>query len=51
MGWCPLLNCVKNSYTISKFVSMAVKSGPPGDNPETFMPVFSADAIGFLVAM
>ena len=27
---------------------MAVKSGQLGDNADTFIPIFSADALGFL---
>ena len=54
MGWYPLLNYVKNSYLFDKFFyrtdsTIAVKRGQLGGNAGTFMPIFSADTIDFLV--
>ena len=51
MGWYPLWNYVKNSYLFDKFVIelvIAIKSGQLGGNADTFMPMFSADALDFL---
>ena len=51
MGWYPLLNYVKNSYLFDKFVIefVAVKSAQLGGNADTFMSIFSADTLDFLV--
>ena len=50
MGWYPFLNYVKNSYLFDKFVielvrTVAVKSDQLGGNANTFMTIFSADAV------
>ena len=49
MGWYPLLNYVKNSYLFDKFVIELVAPSQLGSNAHTFMPIFSADTLDFLV--
>ena len=44
---------MKNSYLFDKFdrigSTVAIKSGQLGGNADTFMPIFSADTLDFLV--
>ena len=53
IAWYPLLHYVKNSYLFDKFVielvALAVKSGQLGGIADTFMLIFSADTLDFLV--
>ena len=53
-GVIPHLNYVKNSYLFDKMCykissTITVKSGQLGGNADTFMPIFSADTLDFLV--
>ena len=45
---------MKNSHTFAKsaleFVALTVKRGQLGDNADTFICIFSVDALGFSVA-
>ena len=52
MGWYLLVNYVKISCSFDKFVigsTTPVKSGQLGGNADTFMLIFSADTLDFLI--
>ena len=54
MGWYYLLNFVKNSYFLDRFVIelvALVKGGQLCGNADTFIPVFSADTLDFAVTI